>query len=415
MNPPPAPLRLGVIGLGRAFTLMLPTFQHDARVHLVAATDPLDAARRQFEEDFAAPSFDSVEALCAEPQVQAVYIASPHQFHADHACIAAAHGKHILVEKPMALTLDDCTRMIDATQRSGVFLIVGHSHSFDLPILRTRELISSGAYGSVRMITAFNYTDFLYRPRRPEELDTRAGGGVIYSQAAHQIDIVRLLAGGLVTSVRAHTGAWDSARPTEGAYSALLGFEGGAFATATYSGFGHFDSDQWMGYIGEMGQTKDPANYGGARRRLLNQNTSADEAAFKVARNYGGATYKAALKSAVKAAAPPAHQHFGHLLVSCEKADLRPHATGVDVFADDEKFIENLAPPTIPRIEVIDELIDAVVHGKAPLHSGEWARATLAVCLALLESAQRQQEVAPGHQIAPATTFGLATAFGQGA
>ena len=70
------------------------------------------------------------------------------------------------------------------------------------------------------MMTALNFTDFMYRPRRPDELDTARGGGAFPSQAAHQIDILRLLGGGQVTSVRAMTGAWDTDR-TEGAYSAL--------------------------------------------------------------------------------------------------------------------------------------------------------------------------------------------------
>ena len=169
-----AALNIGVIGLGRAFTLMLPTFVYDSRVKLVAATDPLPEARVQFETDFSAPTHDSVEALCANPTVAAVYVASPHQFHADHVCMAAAHGKHVLVEKPMALTLAECTRMIDACHVAGVHLIVGHSHSFNAPIKRARELIDSGVYGAVRMITALNFTDFLYRPRRHEELRQEA-------------------------------------------------------------------------------------------------------------------------------------------------------------------------------------------------------------------------------------------------
>ena len=115
------------------------------------------------------------------------------------------------------------------------------------------------------MITALNFTDFLYRPRRPEELDTARGGGVVFSQGAHQVDVVRLLAGGHVRTVRASTGAWDPARPTEGAYSALLTFADGAFASLTYSGYAHFDSDEFCGWIGETGQPKDPARYGAAR------------------------------------------------------------------------------------------------------------------------------------------------------
>ena len=106
--------------------------------------------------------------------------------------------------------------MIDAARTAGMHLIVGHSHSFNRPILRLRELIQGGEFGAVRMISALNYTDFLYRPRRPEELVTEQGGGVVFSQAAHQIDIVRLIGGGRVKSVSAATGAWDPARRDRG-------------------------------------------------------------------------------------------------------------------------------------------------------------------------------------------------------
>ena len=149
-------------------------------------------------------------------------------------------------------------------ERAGVHLVVGHSHSFDAPIPRLRALVESGAFGAVRMINAINYTDYLYRPRRPEELDTAQGGGAVFNQAAHQVDIVRLIGGGRVTSVRAATGAWDAARPTEGAYAALLTFADGAFASLTYNGYGHFDSDELQGWIGEMGQQKEP--YAGPSR-----------------------------------------------------------------------------------------------------------------------------------------------------
>src|SRR5262245_59118598 len=197
---------------------MRPTFMADPRVSLVAAADPRPEARRRFAKDFSAKAYDSVEELAADPGVEIVYVATPHQLHAAHAILAARNGKHVLVEKPMALTLDDCARMIAAARAAGVHLVVGHSHSFDAPILRTRELIAERDYGAVRMITALNYTDYLYRPRRPEELDTAQGGGAIFNQAAHQVDIVRLLGGGAVKSVRAQTGAWDASRPTEGAY-----------------------------------------------------------------------------------------------------------------------------------------------------------------------------------------------------
>jgi phthalate 4,5-cis-dihydrodiol dehydrogenase len=150
------PLRIGVIGLGRAFTLMLPTFQQDPRVQLVAATDPLPQACAQFEKDFQGQVTSNAETLCALPDLDLIYIASPHGLHAEHTAMAAKHGKHVWVEKPMAIGLSECHTMIQTCQSAGVQLMVGHSHSFNAPVLRAHELIQSGRLGLVKMITALN-------------------------------------------------------------------------------------------------------------------------------------------------------------------------------------------------------------------------------------------------------------------
>jgi phthalate 4,5-cis-dihydrodiol dehydrogenase len=381
-------LRIGVAGLGRAFTIMLPTFAADPRVALVAAADPRPEARARFEADFSARAHASVEALCADPAVDVVYVSTPHQYHAPHAILAARHGKHALVEKPMALALADCAAMIAAAQAANVHLIVGHSHSYDAPILRTRELIASGTFGAVRMIHALYYTDFLRRPRRPEELDTARGGGAIFNQAAHQVDIVRLLGGGLLHSVRAATGAWDRARPTEGAYSALMTFAGGAFASLTYGGYGHFDSDEFQGWIGELGRRKQP--YAQKPQEFAN---AEQEIALKNARNYGGAAYRPTALQDL------AHQHFGTIIVSCDRAELRPVPGGVMIYQDGAARLDPLPPPKIPRVEVIDELHAAVVGGKAPLHGGAWAMATHEACLAILQSSREGREIRLGAQV----------------
>ena len=70
------------------------------------------------------------------------------------------------------------------------------------------------------------------------------------------------------------------------------------------------------------------------------------------------------------------------------------------VYSDAEKRLDPLPRPQVQRTEVIDELYDAVVHGRAPLHSGEWARATLEVCLGILQSGHEQREIALAHQVA---------------
>jgi phthalate 4,5-cis-dihydrodiol dehydrogenase len=386
-------LRLGVAGLGRGFTLMLPTLVRHPGIALVAAADPRAEACERFAADFGAATYGTVEALCADPSVEAIYIATPHELHAEHAVMAAECGKHVLVEKPMAIEIAQAQAMIAATRAAGVHLVVGPSHSFDAPVARARELIASGVHGGVRMLTAMYHTDFLYRPRRPEELDTAKGGGVVPSQAAHQVDVLRLLAGSRARSVRAACGAWDPARPAEGAYGGLLTFEDGVFATLAYSGYGHFDGDELCGGIGETGREKDPAAYGSARRALAGASSAEDEARAKNARNYGGTAY-----AADRGEEAPWHEHFGFVLASCDRADLRPTAQGVWIYGDGERRFEPMAKPAIPRAAVLDELCGAALDGKRPLHDGAWGLATLEVCLAILRSSREGREIALSHQ-----------------
>src|SRR5690606_7868084 len=122
---------------------------------------------------------------------------------------------------------------------------------------------------------------------------------------------------------------------------------------------------------------KDPAAYGGARRALAG--VGAAEAEGKRARNYGHAGAAVALGGPP----PDAHEHFGVVIASCEGADLRPVPQGVMVYGDADKQLERVPLTTIPRKAVMDELYDAVVHDRAPLHDGAWGLATLEVCLAI--------------------------------
>jgi phthalate 4,5-cis-dihydrodiol dehydrogenase len=150
-------IRLGIAGLGRAFTIMLPTLRAHPRVELVAAADPRIEAGHQFSRDFPASRvYRTVEELCADPRVEAIYVATPHDRHAAHAIAAAAFGKHLLVEKPMAVTLEEARDMEEAARKAGVVLVVGPSHSFDAPVVRARELIATGAFGARMRVSSIN-------------------------------------------------------------------------------------------------------------------------------------------------------------------------------------------------------------------------------------------------------------------
>lgn len=373
------PIRIGVAGLGRAFVLMQSAFRADPRVRLVAAAAPRAESRAAFEAEYNGAAYDSVQAMCADPEVDVVYIATPHEMHREHVEIAAFHGKHILVDKPLAVTLEDGAAMVHAAEAARVQMIVGPSHSFDAPVHMAREIIKSGEFGALRMVQAFNYTDFLYRPRRPEELVTEAGGGVLFSQAVHQIDMVRLLAGGMARQVSAMTGNWDPLRATEGAYSALIGFTDGVFASLTYSGYAHFDSDIWMGNVGELGHEKPPGGYGAARRALGKVVDAKSEAALKSTRTYG---------STSSVSTPDQHEHFGPVIAMLDRADLRLTPGGVEVFGDETRSFRDAAGAERPRHGVLNALVNAVRNGRAPAQTGRWGLASLEVCHAILGSAQ---------------------------
>lgn len=380
-------MRVGVVGLGRAAASMLPSLAAHPGVTLAAAADPDVVARRRFEADFGGATFLNAEALCASGNVDAVYIATPHQCHADDVETAAAHGLHAIVEKPMALTLAECERMIAAARTAGTVLIVGHTHGFDPAVRTMRSVIESGELGALRMITMLTYTDFLYRPRRPEELDTNLGGGIVYNQAPHQIEIARALDHAPIRSVKAVLGVWDAARRTEGAMSALLEFEDGVAASLTYSGYDRYDTDELQDWVAQSGAEKRPA-YGAAREALRAHPTLEAEARFKAATGFGG--------RGVRVADAQTHApHFGFLLASCERGDLRPVRDSVRVYGDDG--VREIVVPrgrAFPNKDaVIDELYDAVVNGVAPLHDGAWGMATVAATLAILRSARERREI----------------------
>src|SRR5918912_3378773 len=116
------PLRFAIAGLGIASTQIVPEFARRPHLQLTAAADPREEGRRKFEQEFGGETHASVEELCASPNVDVVYVCTPNHLHAEHVICAAEHGKHAIVEKPMALSLDECEAMNAACERNGVKL-----------------------------------------------------------------------------------------------------------------------------------------------------------------------------------------------------------------------------------------------------------------------------------------------------
>jgi len=389
MNPD-GKIGIGVVGLGLAGALMVAAIGRHPRVALVAAVERNAVLREQFSADLGLPAYVELAQMCQDPAVDVVYVATPHQLHREHVVTAARHGKHVIVEKPMALTLEDCDAMTAAAAEAGVALVVGHSHSYDPAVAEISRRVAAGELGRLAMISMWNFNDFLYRPRRPEELDTASGGGIIYNQLPHQVDTARLIAGSPVRSVRAHAAVLDPARPTEGCCTTFLAFGNGAAASMVYSGYDHFDSDEFHFWIGESGQPKTAAH--ASSRRSLRQSTADTAEAAVRAQRYG---YGSPFWKAIQSAHRPHQPHFGVLIATCEKADARPSADGVLLYTHDG--VQEVALPagqSVPGYgDVLDEMVAAVQGQAAAVHDGRWGRDTLAVCLAILQSAREGREI----------------------
>jgi phthalate 4,5-cis-dihydrodiol dehydrogenase len=359
-------------------------------VRLAACADPRPEPREAFARDFNARAYADYAAMLADPEIEAVYIATPHQFHAAQAAMAAAHGKHVIVEKPLALTLEDCGHIIAAVDRHGITLVIGHTHAFDPNIQAMRRIIADGTLGRIGMIAMWNYTNFLYRPRRPEELDTAQGGGIVFNQIPHQIDIARTLGGGLVRSLRATLGALDPARPTEGNASVLMEFADGAAASLVYSGYDYFDSDELHSWVSEAGTDKTPAH--GAARRALKASTR-PEIALRGERGYRA--------GAAVDETQPHLPHFGLVIVTGETGEMRASPDGVLLY--DESGVHELAVPRgtgwSGHGDVLDALLAAVRDGRPCPMDARWGKANVEAMLAVLRSARERREIALSHQV----------------
>src|ERR1051325_5259639 len=116
-------LKLGIIGIGVRASEILPAMEQIPEFELVAAADVNPRVLESFHQRYGAKTYDSVEKLCAAPEVEALWVSTPNRFHAPHTIFAANAGKHVVVEKPMALSLKEAEGMIEASIKNKIKLL----------------------------------------------------------------------------------------------------------------------------------------------------------------------------------------------------------------------------------------------------------------------------------------------------
>lgn len=396
-------LRLGIAGIGIAAEQVLPNVGSIGDiVRLTAVADIRGEALRAFGSRRPdVQLFDSVAALCASDAVDVVWISTPNEFHAQHAVLAASHGKHVVCEKPMATSVEECNAIVAAVEANGVKYVQGHSKIYYSALRRMREVIKGGSLGRVTQINTWNFNDWLVRPRTPAEENTELGTGPVFRQGPHQVDIVRYLAGSPVATVRAVTARNEAASPhTESDYTALLTFEDGAAATLIFNAQGYFDVSELTWGIGESGF------------RMLNAEsvlplerrppmTAEEKFRFQLegdpyGRGAAGAEDRKALRR---------QPFFGITIVQCERGTVRQSPDGVYVY-DREGRRELACGAGYKRgAAELMELADALNEGREPFLDAAWGRATLEVCVAILESGAQRRELSLRYQV-PARAVG---------
>ncbi len=226
------PVRIGIVGCGRATTsLHLPALQKVEGVQVVALADPDPEALHHTSTRFHIKRcMLDYRALLEDTTIEAIAICVPAQFHVEIALAALDAGKHLFIEKPLALTLEECDRLIERAANLPLKIMLGFNTRWHRLAREARTLFHQGILGPlevVRSVLTSCHTDLPeWRKRRI------SGGGVLLEMAMHHFDLWRYLLGEEVEEISAHSrsGTWEDESAT---VTARL--SGGALASATFA------------------------------------------------------------------------------------------------------------------------------------------------------------------------------------
>jgi len=191
------PLRVAVVGLGRWSYTIAEAIQSSPLLRLVTCFTRTPAKREEFSQKFGCGQEESYEAVLRNPAVEAVVLVTPNNTHAEQAMQAAAHGKHIRVDKPVATTIADARSMISACEKAGVVLSVAAPYRFTRGMRFFRKMVDEGALGVLAMAEA-NYSNdrgYFYTPKDWQWYNSGSPGGPLIQVAVHQIDSLYYLFG----------------------------------------------------------------------------------------------------------------------------------------------------------------------------------------------------------------------------
>ncbi|MCA0986869.1 Gfo/Idh/MocA family protein [Guptibacillus algicola] len=190
-------MNFAIVGCGHIAKKHADAIQAAEGATLFAVCDTVSEKMEPFVIDYGVEAFDDFSKLLANDNVDVINICTPSGFHGDLAVQAAAAGKHIVVEKPIALTLEDSQRIIDACKENNVKLSVVHPNRFRPVMMEIKELMNQGKIGKLSHANAtvrWNRNQAYY-DQAPWRGTKSLDGGVLMNQAIHNLDLILWLMG----------------------------------------------------------------------------------------------------------------------------------------------------------------------------------------------------------------------------
>ena len=187
-------LKTGIIGCGKVGDFHAKAFEALENSEFTAVCDNNIERARAFADRYGVKAYDDIEAMIRECGLDVVSICTPHPLHANPAVIAADCGCNVLIEKPLASSLEDCDRIIEAGDRNHVTIGTMVQRRFYRPCMRIHQAIEDGKIGRpvLGMVTMLGWRDKNYYDSDPWRGSWKGeGGGVMVNQAPHQIDLLQ--------------------------------------------------------------------------------------------------------------------------------------------------------------------------------------------------------------------------------
>ena len=253
-------IRWGIIGCGNVTEVKSgPGFQKAHNSALVAVMRRDGALAEHYARRHGVPRwYDDGAALIHDPEVDAVYVATPPNAHKEYTLMAAAAGKPVYVEKPMAMNHAECQEMIAACKAAGVPLWVAYYRRMLPRFRKVKDLLDGGAIGEVRFVTAM-----LYQSVRPDHLDREnlpwrvrpeiAGAGIFLDLASHTLDYLDYFLGPVV-EVGGHAASQAGLYPAEDVVASHFVFASGVHGVGVWSfaSYTNVDVTEIVGSAGKL-------------------------------------------------------------------------------------------------------------------------------------------------------------------